>query len=545
MSYLTEVKQVELNKLEWSSTSFQVSEFLKKFSLPQIVKVIEGFYGDDEESSLGADQVLTLHVLKSSDKIVGRDYRGKEVNIPLNCPNKVEIRPSNLKDVYESVDELCSVFPRYVRISQGYYSASKDEEILNVGDKLRLKGIDKSKKGQERLFCVNQNGQTIELPRDCIAGFQPLADGKEYYLAEVASQFRLPVYVQFIDPPTVGKQSRSADEVVFNSTLGSIYLENTYTENVVLASTISGAGRRNVVAFPRDMDIRIAVCEGMLCNSTDYAQICRSLNNGMDLASLQMIDTYSAFKPRNSVKAYSYRELVTYASTTGIKESLRSQEELSVETEGEPEVYESRDLDQPTNENEAAHEGLEMSEMTEVKNGERNGGNDDAFRSTAPPKPSRNQGSPAVRRNGNSPIVQRKEEDLQPFKSDEPNSEEAATAVNNTASSQGDEVEPPNPEDSDENTTTRSEAKVFVTTVSIAQPSVKKAPDVSGCSVKQVADILRELGMAKYVVKFESEMIDGEMLTCLNDDILMADFGMNKLHCMKLRKYLEGWRPKV
>ena len=72
-----------------------------------------------------------------------------------------------------------------------------------------------------------------------------------------------------------------------------------------------------------------------------------------------------------------------------------------------------------------------------------------------------------------------------------------------------------------------------------------KRLDISHYSVKQVSEIFKELGMDRYIVKFESEMIDGEMLMCLDNDILMADFGMNKLHCMKLKKYLEGWRPKV
>ena len=72
-----------------------------------------------------------------------------------------------------------------------------------------------------------------------------------------------------------------------------------------------------------------------------------------------------------------------------------------------------------------------------------------------------------------------------------------------------------------------------------------KRIDISDYSVKQVSEILKELGMDRYIVKFEGEMIDGEMLMCLDNEILMTDFGLNKLHCMKLKKYLEGWRPKV
>ena len=126
-----ETKHFEFNKLEWSTTSFKVSDFLRKFTLPQVVKVIEGYYGDDEDSSLGADQILSLHCIKSTDKVVGRDYRGKEVNIPLQCQNKVEVRPSHLKDVYESVEELCSAFPPYVRISQGI-TITLHMEIIHI-----------------------------------------------------------------------------------------------------------------------------------------------------------------------------------------------------------------------------------------------------------------------------------------------------------------------------------------------------------------------------------------------------------------------------
>ena len=72
-----------------------------------------------------------------------------------------------------------------------------------------------------------------------------------------------------------------------------------------------------------------------------------------------------------------------------------------------------------------------------------------------------------------------------------------------------------------------------------------KRTDISHYTVKDVSEILKELGMDRYIVKFEAEMIDGEMLLCLDNDILMSDFGMNKLHCMKLKKYLQGWRPKV
>ena len=209
-----------------------------------------------------------------------------------------------------------------------------------------MKSIDKSKKGEEKLICVNQNGQTIELSKDCVAGFQPLADGKEYFLAEILTQFTMPVYVQFVDPPTMGKQSQTQDTSFFNSSLGAIYLESSYTENIIIASTISHDGRRTVVTFPREIDIRLAVCEGMLQNTVAYAEICQALNHGMDVNNLTRIDLFSAFKPRNSVREYPYNELIdpsTLADTSETNLGLEAQvRAYAVVGETEPAVNDEK-----------------------------------------------------------------------------------------------------------------------------------------------------------------------------------------------------------
>ena len=527
MSGSKDAKDLEFSKLEWSTSSFKVSDFLGKFTLPQVVKVIEGFYGDDEESSLGADQILSLHCIKSTDKLVGRDYRGKEVNIPLHCQNKVEVRPSNLKDVYESVEELCVAFPRYVRISQGYYSVSKDEEILNVGDKLHLKSIDKSKKGEEKLICVNQNGQTVELPKDCVAGFQPLADGKEYFLAEIPTHFSMPLYVQFIDPPPMEKPDKTWDSSFFNSSLGPIQIESSYTENIIIASTISQDGHRTVVTFPREIDIRMAVCEGMLQNTVAYAEICQALNHGMDLNSLTMIDMVSAFKPRNSVREFSYKELInpstsgdTSETNLGFETENRAyQEVMKVESEVNDENLVQED-DKKHNINkpdvtgqQSEMAGKDVHQSPDYVNENwilRTNENGENFeKKQAPSKPQRSTNN--LHENGQG----------EPAESKTDNSSVSCQSVEND---------------------TPSVPKIEVTGV---DEIPGKRIDISQYSVKQVIEILKELGMDRYIVKFESEKIDGEMLMCLDNDILMADFGMNKLHCMKLKKYLEGWRPKV
>ncbi len=116
-----DVKKLELDKIQWSTDCLTASEFLSKFKLPQIVKVMVGFYGESSESTLNADQVLCLHSVKSTKKVHGHDSSGKEITISLECQKKVEVHPSKLKDIYENVEELCSVFPKYVRVTQGQF----------------------------------------------------------------------------------------------------------------------------------------------------------------------------------------------------------------------------------------------------------------------------------------------------------------------------------------------------------------------------------------------------------------------------------------
>ena len=113
--------QVKLDKLKlikWDlSYAFTLSQLLEIYPLPQIVKI----YSNSYESSLCKNTILCLHSSIPVQKVHGRlsRERGKEIFIPLDCRSKLEVRRSNLKEVYESVGELCSVFPKYVRVSKG------------------------------------------------------------------------------------------------------------------------------------------------------------------------------------------------------------------------------------------------------------------------------------------------------------------------------------------------------------------------------------------------------------------------------------------
>lgn len=74
--------------------------------------------------------------------------------------------------------------------------------------------------------------------------------------------------------------------------------------------------------------------------------------------------------------------------------------------------------------------------------------------------------------------------------------------------------------------------------------NVSKIPqDLSCLSVKDVAQLLRNLHMECYIKRFEEEMIDGHLLKNLKEDDLLS-LKMSSFHVTKLTEFIKGWRPK-
>nr|CAB3248272.1 GRB2-associated and regulator of MAPK protein-like [Phallusia mammillata] len=69
---------------------------------------------------------------------------------------------------------------------------------------------------------------------------------------------------------------------------------------------------------------------------------------------------------------------------------------------------------------------------------------------------------------------------------------------------------------------------------------------VATMSVEDVVHSLRFIGLSEDVVQyFYNERIDGQMLTELSDAILEEDFELGKLYRLKIRRFADGWRPKL
>jgi len=60
----------------------------------------------------------------------------------------------------------------------------------------------------------------------------------------------------------------------------------------------------------------------------------------------------------------------------------------------------------------------------------------------------------------------------------------------------------------------------------------------------KIGECLHLLHLDKYVDKFHSKDVDGQLLVSLSVDVLTTDFSCSKFDAIKLMKFaVEGWRP--
>lgn len=545
---------ISADNLTWSSEEFTLSDFVDKFPLPQIVKVQEGYYGPDEDSCLGADQILFLHAVKHTEKVQARDRRKRHLHIPLNCSQKVELRPSNLKDVYESVSEVAKIihnFPKFVRVTQGYYSMDGDNVSLNPGDKLKLMRIVPGEQ-DDYLIVENQDrtGFPIRIPLSAQAGFQPLIDGREYYLKEATTMTPIPFFFQFIDPPQLNATGESS---VFNSTLGVLRTEKTYQDATVICTTKEGT-TRTVVSCPKNLQITVAAASGALIGDSNYVRVCRFFHDGVSLKRIENMEAYNVFASRDTIREYVYDvPKVPQSPTTSddpdeeyvvpvvpkqrhkqkVKEMNEYDGEVSEDDDSDGHEYtyidnekvegwvkdsfdydqfrqsfdggsKNESTDEPGNEEEvASNEKKEMveneKEQAEIKNG---------ILYLEKPKPPPVGPKPGKR--------QEKKETI--------DTEHTSRATPSPASENG-------------------STNIYEKGPTTDPLGIPADSDLSRLTIDGVSRFLEQHRLPEFVEAFKYNEVDGEMLVSLDLDMMEA-LGMNPFQRKKLKKLMDGWRPR-
>lgn len=81
---------------------------------------------------------------------------------------------------------------------------------------------------------------------------------------------------------------------------------------------------------------------------------------------------------------------------------------------------------------------------------------------------------------------------------------------------------------------------------SSSEAEEKLTIDIADLSVEDVCEYLAKLNLEKYSDSFLVNMVDGEMLLTLNEEVLMGDFEMKKIEALRLIRFAkEGHLPKL
>ena len=253
-------------------------------SLPRTVKLVDGFWGSEEDETLEADQILVLYKVERLKVIMALDAFRQEIFFPRNSNFKVYLLPPECK-IYSTVQKLIThQTPPFFLVledipSAGIESGSKINILSNggsVSDHLKCQVI-KNGKSKEVLLYSHFKGK-----------FLPLLEATEYSLDEVVTQKHLPVSVRFVS----GSISAN-DRVIAPSltNLGNICLKDEAEVSMVFAASFDLT--LSLYVFPKTLEVNVSCGFKVSAETSRKVKECRKiLQTGV--TSLEEVDDFVA-----------------------------------------------------------------------------------------------------------------------------------------------------------------------------------------------------------------------------------------------------------
>lgn len=233
----------------WSDETQSIRDVVYS-SMPAIVRVAEGFYGENDAESFSRGDLLKLDFVKSIQKVFAtvvsswseailEDRTGyiqpdREIIIPLGYKGKVIVtRPPTEFKVYTSVTELMRDFPRYVRVDAPFFAQSNQDQAIRIESGKRLE-LDRFLPNQGLI--AKYDDDVVVLNNSVKGRFVPLPDETEYTLTDVIDKLPLPQFVRFVEDEfekvlTTDLQSAVENVQAFT---GCVKLKRVFREEVVV-----------------------------------------------------------------------------------------------------------------------------------------------------------------------------------------------------------------------------------------------------------------------------------------------------------------------
>ena len=574
----------------WSAQSCTLKTFVDSYTLPQLVKVEDGFYSDEEAKTLSAGQIFTLHFTKQTDKLLAQAADHKQYLVPVNCPCKVEILPKICQEAYNSVEDIVDAWTsadfKFIRVVHDGPPSMR----IKAGDILKLKKtVEENRVKFLECEFLDKTKDLVRLCLDFKAAFEPLASAGQYQLQEILKTFRLPVRVKFISSDTT---IQDADNNIDFPSLGSVLLKELRQETTIIA-TSRDDGMVTVLMIPTDLDVNVFPARGAVLGEKEYARFCKDVHDGTELAKVDLFENgFKSFETSTVDVIYDYEEVKPPLPPRNRRESKESEhsdssddyEDVKLPPRLPPKPppkpkpkpqrrpmpaspYQNvQDYDVLKAPKESPSNFEEASPHHHNNNGSNDGADDDdedlylssgfdsdedyIYPETEPNHPSDSdleaqQEKPNL--GEKSKTIQIKKRLSGIFKKALPKSPSLARsrffgysqgASDATSSPQGQDLAPSSP------TPLASNPYTSLPTTGAELPQA--FPDDLRClSVQEVGECLRKLNMGDLVEKFERDQIDGELFVMLDENTLPYLGVSDKFQQKKLLMFVNGWRPNT
>ena len=269
----------------WSADSCSLKTFVDRYTFPQLVKVEDGFYSEDDAETLSTGEILMLHSVTTL-LVADADYRRYFVS--RNCQCRVEVLPTICQDRYYSVEDVVDACTfadfKFIRVVE-VHSHSPSLRI-RAGDILKLQRT-VEQNHIKFLECVlnDRTEYLVKLPLDVKAVFEPLARKESYPFQEVIHSFEFPVRVKF-------KSNCKSRDTNNNQSRGSVLLKNIRRESKIIA-TSRDEDMNPVLMIPTDLDVYVFPARGAIQSDKEYARCCKAIHDSTVLSKVDLFENAS------------------------------------------------------------------------------------------------------------------------------------------------------------------------------------------------------------------------------------------------------------
>jgi len=231
---------------------YTLAELLDQFTLPQMARVVEGYYGPTETSKISNDTVLLLCFQNVTKVVKARDAQKMTYSIPRDSTlmySPVDPSYGSQGHIYKGVGELysCGELPQVVRVD------SKTAQSLQLSDDGLLFPSRKESDtfGKSCLLCYDRKDRKLRLPPTQGGFFSTQPDDVKMYMSDCLWYMkRFPIEVVLID----------INNSMPAGTTGSILtLTAKCDEKSIVVKTVSKTDRiaTKMIEIPLDIPIKL------------------------------------------------------------------------------------------------------------------------------------------------------------------------------------------------------------------------------------------------------------------------------------------------